>query len=169
MIDSARLLVQARELSAPRRGAPHQSDLRRAVSSAYYALFHHVARTASDALVGSTVVHRKRPEYRLVYRSLQHALMAEVCEVVRRPKLPPRYERACGFSTFGQEVKSCAAAFADLQTARHAADYDPAHRLTRGEVALYIAVAEQAMQSLVAAPEAERRVFLHLLVFRSRD
>lgn len=169
MIDPQRLLVQARNLAAPRQGAPHQTDLRRAISNAYYALFHHLARAIADHLVGSAAVHRRRAEYRLVYRSLQHTLMGESCEATRRPTLAPRYQRACGIAAFGQAVKQCAAAFSDLQRARHAADYDPGQRFAKAEVATLLSMAEHAINSIDAAPDVERRVFLHLLLFKPRD
>lgn len=169
MIDPARLLSQAQDLIAPRQGAPHQSDLRRAVSNAYYALFHHLVRSVSDHLVGSTPVLRKRPEYRLVYRSLQHGQMADSCEAVRRPTLAARYQRACNTTSFGQNIKLCAMAFTELQHARHAADYDPGQRFSKAEAAYHVAAAENAIVSFDGAPAAEKRIFLHLLAFKVRD
>lgn len=169
MIDPQRLLMHTHDLLAPKKGAPNQSDLRRAVSSAYYALFHHLLRAASDQMVGSSPAQRRRPEYRLVYRSLQHTSMADVCEAVRRPTLSGRYQRARGLVDFGPDIKKCAATFADLQRVRHTADYDPGQRFTKAEAAAVVATSEFAISSFDAAAEAERRVFIHLLTFKVRD
>jgi len=50
-------------MAAPRGGAPRQADLRRAISSAYYAVFHAIMAEAADDFVGST--HRHTPRYAL--------------------------------------------------------------------------------------------------------
>jgi hypothetical protein len=62
LIGAARLL-----LGENNRGAPNHTRLRRAVSTAYYALFHAITRTAADAFVGAK--YRKSPRYETVYRS----------------------------------------------------------------------------------------------------
>jgi len=54
MIDPVDLLDVARLLAmAPARGAPQQAKLRRAISSAYYALFHHLAESATRHFIGA--------------------------------------------------------------------------------------------------------------------
>jgi hypothetical protein len=47
---------------------PRQTDLRRAISAAYYALFHFTLAAASDLFVGRD--KRSTPEYRMTYRSV---------------------------------------------------------------------------------------------------
>jgi uncharacterized protein (UPF0332 family) len=47
-----------------------QADLRRAISSAYYGLFHFLLTAAADMLVGPD--KRDTPYYGLVYRSIDH-------------------------------------------------------------------------------------------------
>ena len=165
MTDPARLLIHAHNHLGSSKGAPNQTDLRRAISSAYYAVFHHFLRSVSDHLIGSSPTHRKRPEYRLVYRSLQHASMSEVCEAVRKPSLSDRYERACGLASFSHGIKGCATAFVDLQRMRHAADYDPVRRFTKAQASAVIDTAAYATMAFDAAPDAEKSLFLHLLVF----
>lgn len=54
------------------RGRPRQADLRRAVSTTYYALFHALSRCCADILAGSTPAHRRQRGWQLVYRSLEH-------------------------------------------------------------------------------------------------
>ena len=49
------LLDQAdRLITSQGRGAPRQADLRRAISTAYYSVFHAIVTNATDDLVGST-------------------------------------------------------------------------------------------------------------------
>ena len=48
------LIATARRTVGTGPGAPRQSDLRRAVSTAYCALFHCLARSSADTLVGKT-------------------------------------------------------------------------------------------------------------------
>lgn len=54
LIGAARLL-----LGETNTGAPNQTRLRRAVATAYYALFHGLVRTAADNVVGK--VRRRSP------------------------------------------------------------------------------------------------------------
>ena len=50
------LLATARRLAKASPQKPRQSDLKRAISTAYYALFHAMARNAADMLVGAAVI-----------------------------------------------------------------------------------------------------------------
>jgi hypothetical protein len=81
------LLEQAdRLMAAPRRGPPRQADLRRAISNAYYAVFHAVVTAAADDFVGMT--HRDTPRYELVYRGVDHGSLRRLCEDVIKTTLP---------------------------------------------------------------------------------
>ncbi len=46
------MIVTARKLANASPKKPRQADLKRAISTAYYALFHAMAKDASDMLVG---------------------------------------------------------------------------------------------------------------------
>ena len=48
------LIQTARRLTESGAAQPTQADLRRAVSTAYYALFHCLAATVADLLTGAT-------------------------------------------------------------------------------------------------------------------
>ena len=56
------LIAQAGRLANASPKRPRDVDLRRAVSSAYYALFHEMARTGADLLVGTVGAHRSETE-----------------------------------------------------------------------------------------------------------
>lgn len=150
------LLETARHLAVADRHRPRQARLRRAVSSAYYAVFHHLAATCSDLLVGAGRGGRRSPAWRHVYRSLEHGLARSVCIDGRR------------MATFPVGVRSFAESFVALQRRRHLADYDPAIRFTRLEVLADIGDAAAAIRGFHAEAAAHRRAFAALVRLKSR-
>ena len=62
------------------RGRPRQTELRRAVSAAYYALFHTLANSCATTLVGSTRANRDQTAWRQTYRSLEHGHAQRQCD-----------------------------------------------------------------------------------------
>ena len=85
------LIAQAAKLiRPPPKGPPLQVDLRRAISAAYYGVFHATMIAAADTLIGR--VHRVSPHYALVYRSVDHRVFKTFCELVRRSPLPVKYQ-----------------------------------------------------------------------------
>jgi uncharacterized protein (UPF0332 family) len=146
------LIRTARLLAAASPKKPRQAELRRAVSTAYYALFGAMARDAADLLIGRG--RRHSPEaWRQVYRSLAHGPAKDACKQTRTLKFP-------------MEICACADAFVDLQDARHAADYDPDRRFTRAETTRIILSSEKAIQALRAAPKLDREAFAVLLLLK---
>ena len=102
------LIQTARRLTESGAAQPTQADLRCAVSTAYYALFHCLAGAAADLLTGSG---SHSPEWHQVYRALEHGKAKRAC----------RQQEA--MRAFPTQIHSFAKAFADLQGARHEADY----------------------------------------------
>ena len=148
------LIAQARRLAkaSPRR--PRDVDLRRAVSAAYYALFHAVALSGADLLIGTVGAQRSEKAWRQVYRALQHGDAKSRCEA-----LP---------ASFGQDLKDVADSFVTLQRLRHAADYDPIAAFTRGDAQSHILSSEDSIRKLRASPLKDRRAFLVWLLFPNR-
>jgi hypothetical protein len=72
------LIVTARRLARANPNRPRQADLRRAVSTAYYAVFHALARQCADRFVG-TGHNRSRPAWQQVYRALDHGFAKNAC------------------------------------------------------------------------------------------
>lgn len=164
MTDSSQLLTHARAIiRTGRRGATPQVNFRRAVSAAYYALFHGLVAESSGLLAGRN--NRKAARYLLVYRSFEHGTMAKACEQIGKERPPARL----GIERFGPEIGSVAAAFANLQSQRHRADYDPTARFERSNVEALISSASAALDALSRAPPAERDVFLTFLLLRGRE
>lgn len=130
VLNPEHLLDQAERLFLPpAAGPPRQVDVRRAISAAYYAVFHHVLTLAADEFVGVTKRGSKR--YSLVYRSVGHRPLRELCIDAQKVTLPAKLRRYLPSSSFGPNIQAFAAALVDLQEKRHAADYDPFIRVRR--------------------------------------
>lgn len=141
-----------------RGGKPRQANLRRAVSTAYYALFHCLADTTANLLVGGLGSQRD-PEGREIWRQGYRALDHAAARRAARPDIAAR---------FPEPIRDVAAIIADMQQRRHLADYDPHLRLTKSEVLQDIAECERAILRFSAAPIQDRRRFILYLVLRSR-
>ena len=70
------LIQTARRLAESGAAQPTKADLRRAVSTAYYALFHCLTAAAADLLTGA---RPDSPEWRQVYRALEHGKARSAC------------------------------------------------------------------------------------------
>ena len=63
-------------------GVPSRpTDLRRAISNAYYGLFHFAITAAADMVLGAA--NQATARYALVYRSVDHAHLRNLCDQVR--------------------------------------------------------------------------------------
>src|ERR1051326_8403917 len=86
ILDPEHLLEQAQRLAEPpSAGPPRQVDVRRAISAAYYAVFHATLAAAADQFVG--VTKRATSQYALVYRSVDHKTLRELCLEAKRTQL----------------------------------------------------------------------------------
>ncbi|WP_428483813.1 hypothetical protein [Rhodopila sp.] len=112
------LFDQADKLVAPPpAGPPRQVDLRRAISSAYYGLFHYTLASLADEFVG--VTQRATTRYVLVYRSVDHRTLRETCAEVQKQNPPQRYVRYFPANGFGANIQAFATATVELQEKRH--------------------------------------------------
>jgi uncharacterized protein (UPF0332 family) len=161
------LLQQAEKLIgtvAP--GQPRQVDMRRAISTAYYALFHATLTEAADNVIGAR--NRNTERYGLVYRSVNHDALRKLCEEVQKLKLTDKYRRFEPIGGFAPGIRAFAAAVIELQHKRHSADYDPLIRLSRTEARLVISGGRTALSRFKAASDEQRQIFANLLLFTPR-
>jgi uncharacterized protein (UPF0332 family) len=107
------LLDQAYHLANLESGEPKQASLRRAVSTAYCALFH----LPIDEAVGNWGVPRQR---NVLARTFDHGKMKGVCD----DHVKSFYSSSQPPS--GIQLKNVAHTFVPLQEKRHTADYDNA-------------------------------------------
>lgn len=123
--------------------------MRRAVSTAYYALFHLLIEDAASALSPSApAVLRK-----VVQRAFQHGLMKTVCKdfiqantVVARGQqssLPTAVEQMLVFP-LDADLQKVLTTFVELQEARHKADYDLTEQWNRLDVLNKLLMAREA-------------------------
>lgn len=160
------LLVQARHLALVDAGKPKQANLRRAVSAAYYSLFHLLLDDGSAA-IGSKLSQAARSKIRRAYA---HAEMKAVCSQYARAKGPstlhPQIAPLLVFP-INTKLKNVADIFLHLQEARHLADYDISCRFNRVQVLALIDATMAAFEDWKATKStANARIFLVDLVLR---
>lgn len=130
------LLTQAGELIHQNEPKSTQADLRRAVSTAYYALFH--------LLISETTLNWNRDSTRDAFgRMFDHALMRKASQRLLDSRLFPF---AGEDPKLVQSLKTVAQAFVQLQDKRHIADYHNGIRWTPVESLREVATARKAFQ-----------------------
>jgi hypothetical protein len=148
------LLILAGELARREKGRPKQVSLRRAVATAYYAVFHALANMCAGTLVGWT---KPWNAYSPIYRALDH-------QAARRLFESDRTGRA-----FGPDVAEIGRVFLLLQEARQLADYDPKpFPYGRQETLEFIDRAARAIQIIGAFPIETRLLLAANLVTKRR-
>ena len=149
-MDPDHLVQLAADLAEINPRRPRRTDLCRAVSTTYYALFHCLARTCADRLAGRAGTSGNRAMWRRVYRAPEHRQAKARCA-----SMP---------SSFPDSVRQFGRTFATLQNKRHFADYDPDYRIGKAEVITDIHRARTAIDRFLATPANVRRDFaLHVL------
>ena len=138
------LLTQARFLARKEPKKPSQASLRRAVSAAYYALFHLLVDEATKLMFPG---RPRGPLRRVVSRAFRHTTMRSVARQFATPGPPARLDRAIPAEPIEPALVDLAKAFEELQQARHEADYDLARPFTRSEVLLLIDLSERAFRN----------------------
>jgi len=141
---------------------PRQASLRRAVSSAYYALFHLLTEEASRITAqGRPTGLRAR-----VQRAFAHSDMKAVCQQFSHGRLDKPTSHLIS-PPLQNEIASVAAAFVSLQEMRYQADYDTSTVFNRIDVLQKIEMARQAFDdwhSVRRQPNAS--VFLTALLLQ---
>jgi uncharacterized protein (UPF0332 family) len=166
------LLEQAEVLATLDKGKPKQANLRRAVSSAYYALFHYLVDQSCQAMIGAQ--HAQRGYRHALARAYVHGTMNDACRSFSGTQLPavivkPLPRDAAGEFRIPMEVQVIAATFNELQQKRHLADYDLSEWFKRSEVLAIIEQVETVIAQFDGAPPSDCRQFFLacLLAWRS--
>ena len=152
----ADFLATAQALLSPHTGSPSQADLRRAVSTAYYAVFYALCRNAADCFIGPSGADWSEWAWQQAFRSLDHGFARHQC---RNQQM---------LASFPPEIQRFASNFLWLQEKRHAADYDPSITLDLEEATECLDRATQAVAALAAAPEKARRDFAIWVTLKHR-
>lgn len=155
LLDTALFLVNA----DPKR--PRDANLRRALSSIYYACFHTLAEDAADLLAGKRKVDRKNAAWRQVYRSLLHRRLKESV------KENSRYKAT--LKKFPAHIQQFANKLVHLQGERHSADYDPFFKISKSSVLTEILQAEALIANYKLVSDYDRRAFCVFVLFELRN
>lgn len=138
--------------------SPSEADRRRAVSTAYYALFHFTARSCVDVFMPSG----KRPLARAkqqAYRSIDHRDVKNACTCTKNPK-------------FGApiQIRRFADTFLTLNKYRERADYDPSvdGEFKLNHVIELIGECIDAMTEFRSADIDDRRAFAVQVCLKSK-
>ena len=146
-------LVQVARSSIETGQRPSEACLRRATSTAYYALFHCLAKEGADLLIGGTGSTRSKPAWAQTYRALEHGYAKSQCNDKNT-------------SSFPKAIEDYANAFVTLQGKRHSADYNPLQRFSKSVVVADINLAETAIHAFKSAKTSDRRAFCAWVLFR---
>lgn len=148
------LLATARHLLEESPDRPvSQANLRRSVSTVYYALFHTVAEDAAELIAGPKANKRIQAH---TYRAVDHGTI----------------KRGCLNHTLLSSMPKAVRAFADLliqmQTQRHIADYDSEAWFFPETVGRDIEAAAEIIKAYSALSDEDRRTFLALMMLRTK-
>ena len=151
------LIATARRLVGQgRKGQPRQADLKRALSTAYYAMFHAMCRNCADCLVGKSSANRSLAAWTQAYRASEHGFAKKQCKNVSV------------MIKFPSEIQNFANKFMELQEKRHRADYNPIHKLSRSEALTEINTAEILIKKLHSSPIKDKKAFAVWTIMKQR-
>lgn len=136
-----------------RRSGAH---LRRAVSTAYYAMFHCLARVSANRLLGHSHTVPDRAAWLHVYRALQHRHAKNQC--MSSGVIAVRPDTTGQFATL----------FATLQDLRHQADYDPTAAFKYAAARRTVQMAAMSIRLFERASEAEQAAFAAWVLLAAR-
>lgn len=148
------------------QAAPSETDARRAVSAAYYALFHPLAAEGANNIAPPGVGGLRER----VSRAFDHGQMRRVCDLFSRgswgsvPAVKPLVA-----PPLSPDLVRVAEAFVVLQDARHASDYDLGSTLARRDAVRFVLLADDAFgawERVRGTPNAA--VFLTALLLHER-
>ena len=115
-----------------------EADLRRGVSTAYYALFHLLIHEAMARIVADPTLRSR------VGRSFDHGKMKQVCQEYSGATVVAGVLTVRPGVVIAPQLRDIGTAFVDLQQARHDADYDTATPLGHRDADLKVMTAENA-------------------------
>lgn len=159
----AHRLENARALALIDKGRPRQASLRRAVSTAYYALFQALCETCAAELVGWD---KPWEAFTPIFRALEHGRVAQTLSHSHLAN--------------NLELQRLGNVFKELQAAREWADYNPEPRpkfdpsknaslFKRSEALTLIELAEEAIRIIDQLGSNERLRLATRLVARHRN
>jgi len=141
---------------------PRQANLRRAVSTAYYAVFHYLVDEACCAQIG-TQNDQKEHRHALA-RAYVHTSMKDACKSFNGGALKGAIIKGLPRDANGNypipvEIRNIAGTFVELQEMRHQADYDLSERFRKAEVLKLIEQAKSHVEQFHKLAVSDTRKF----------
>jgi len=168
-IDPTKLIEAAEEFGKQKggKGRPRPVLLRRAVSTAYYALYHGLTR----ATAGHLLPNGSDEDQLKITRLFRHNGVKGVCAKIasREGAKSSPYLDPISQSLQSTPLFDVAIVFCDLQEARHKADYDHLETFSKQATIGLVADAKKALKILETADPKEREAFLALLAMSLRS
>jgi len=124
------------------------------LSTTYYALFHCLAHSSANALVGKA--NTKGRAWNRVYRALEHGTTRKVCSNLAIMK------------EFPADIRAFAHAFVEMQELRHKADYSPMESFNKSDVRQELDKVRIVIADFEKAELRHRREFAAFVLFRHR-
>ena len=155
MIDPQELIDTCHKL-VPQSAAPppSQADLRRAISTAYYAVFHTLSASNAELIAGPPQSNVSAYAWERVYRRLDHGRAQNNLRAV--------------LNLLSPTGEYFARTFIDLQGLRKEADYDPNFSISYSDAVNIIAQAETAIINFAQLTQEERRLLVAQSMFDRR-
>lgn len=171
ILNPAHLLEQAdrlleRRLSGRNPTLIRQVDRRRAISAAYYAVFHAVLCELADVFVGREM--RQTARYALAYRHVDHKQLEILSNQVIKQTPEKKYNPFFPDGGFDDAIRKFTSLVVELKGDRSSADYDPSHWVKFADAKVAITQARRAIDQFRTAPDEHRLIFLTLLAFPPR-
>ena len=133
---------------------PSQADMRRAISTAYYAVFHTLAASNAELIAGQPQSNISSYAWERVYRRLDHGRAQNNLRAV--------------LSQLSSSGENFARAFIELQDQRQNADYNPNIQLVLSDAINIIAQAQTAIRDFAHLTQEERRLLAAQSMFDRR-
>jgi hypothetical protein len=170
-------LLEAAALLAPpdaKRGRPPYTAHRRAVSTAYYAVFHAI----TDRIVKTPFTEADTAFLRKVRRWIQHGDIRVVATWIEQlegrsqgsppPHITTLLEPMPGQSHVDDDTRTIAAGFLELNEKREDADYDHDAVFTRPETLDYIALAQEVVTTVERTQTDPAKRFFGLVAMQAK-
>jgi len=155
-VDWRNLIQAGRDLlnPLPNGDPPTNEHVRRAISNAYYALFHALSQANASALIGTPTDAASASAWSRVYRALDHGTARRELQRHRQELSPP--------------AQTFVDTFSHLQQLRHLADYDHTAVLTSHQATIRLQQAQTAILDYLQIDANERAYIATLILARSR-
>ena len=154
LIDIATRLADG--LGEETRGRPRQTELSRAVSCTYYAMFHTLASCCADTMIGATPSRRSNQAWGRTYRALEHGRSRQQCS------------NRGAMSLFPHAIQNFGEHFIEMQRLRHLADYDPLTEFRRSQVKQLVEETADMIRQFESVDMMDRRAFSAHVLFTVR-